>query len=332
MITAAAKRAQMRWVGRTVGVLLGGLGPERLISLKTGRGVAQALDSRGHRVVEVDARRDLPQQLQEAKVDVAFISLHGARGEGGVVQGVLECLGMPYTHSSMVSSALCMDKGLSKGLLGQGGLATPRWQLIRRRSESFPQPDPDVLEQLGFPVVVKPSHGGSSQHLSMARDAEQLSAAVALAAQAGGDVLVEEHIAGPELTVAVIEGPDGRGSAMPIVAIEPVDGWFDFEHKYEEGRTVYRVPAPIDDELRARVQAMAVDCYELHGCSGVARVDFMVDPERGPQIIEINSVPGMTATSLVPMAAAALGVDYPTLCEALLGLARCHLVLPEEAS
>jgi len=322
ILKAAAKRARQRWLGRTVAVLLGGLTPERPISFKTGRGVARALRERGYSVVEVDARRDLPRRLQEADVDVAFVSLHGYFGEDGCVQGLLEYIGVPYTHSSVLASAAAMDKSHSKRLLRAAGLPTPSSVEFRVGEEAA------SAAQLGlrFPVVVKPVVGGSSQHMAQAATEADLAAALDTASQSGFDLLIEEFIEGEEYTVTVIEGDDGRGRALPVVGIRPVEGWFDYKNKYQKGSTEYDVPAPLDPETTAQIQDLAERCFDLHACSGVARIDLMLHPQDGPQILEINAIPGMTETSLVPMAARAVDVDYGTLCEAILGMARLHLV------
>ena len=296
-----------------VAVLLGGLSTERSISFKSGRAVAAALRSRGHDVVEIDVGLDIDLRLREAAVDAAFPVLHGKWGEDGSIQGLLECMGLPYAGPSVAAAALTMDKVCTLRLLEGSGVPTPKgvvWtEQDRRRG----------LGELPFelPVVVKPVREGSSYGITIVREAEQLGPAVAVALQHDDRILVEECVAGPELTVGVLQG-----RALPVVEIAPVAGWFDFEAKYTRGATEYHVPARIPAELTRRCQEIALEAARLTGCLDSCRVDVMGGGERGPRVLEVNTIPGMTGTSLLPMAAAAVGVDFEELCDRLLGMAR----------
>lgn len=302
--------------GRVVGVLMGGLSTEREISLATGKAVIAALRERGWYTIGIDVGRDLPDQLRANRIDVAWVALHGRFGEDGCVQGLLEMLGIPYTGSGVLASALAMDKIATKRHLQ----ALPEITLARDAVVRVGQPLPDIL-----PCVVKPAVGGSTIGIAKCTTAEELQAAVAQALALDAQVLVEELIIGDEITVAVV---DGR--AMPVVRILPESGFFDFEAKYTKGMTRYEVPAAIDSHTWERAQSAAVAAYEAVGCSGLARADFMVRKDGEPVFLEINTLPGMTATSLSPMAAGATGVSFPELVEKILHGA--HVMSPEQGS
>ena len=296
-----------------VAVLLGGLSTERSISFKSGRAVASALRSRGHDVVEIDVRLDVDQRLREAAVDAVFPVLHGKWGEDGSIQGLLECMGLPYAGPSVAAAALTMDKVNTLRLLAGSGVPIPRgvvWTAADRQRGLDDLP-------FGLPVVVKPVREGSSYGITIVQDEAQLAPAVATALQHDDRVLVEECVPGPELTVGVLEG-----RALPVVEIAPVDGWFDFEAKYTRGATEYHVPARVPDALAQRCQDISLEAARLTGCLDSCRVDVMGGGELGPRVLEVNTIPGMTDTSLLPMAAAAVGIDFAELCDRLLGLAR----------
>ncbi len=296
-----------------VAVLLGGLSSERAISFKSGHAVARALAARGHDVVEIDVGRDVDQRLREARVDAAFPVLHGKWGEDGCIQGLLECLGIPYAGPSVAAAALTMDKVNTLRLLQGGGVPTPLgvvWTAADRDRG---------LEDLPFalPAVVKPVREGSSFGVTIVRQEAQLGPAVAAALALDERILVEECVPGPELTVGILEG-----RALPVVEIAPVGAWFDFEAKYTKGASEYHVPARIEPALAERCQAISLEAARLTGCLDSCRVDVMGGGEGGPRVLEVNTIPGMTDTSLLPMAAAAVGVDFEELCDRLLGLAR----------
>lgn len=296
-----------------VAVLLGGLSSERPISFKSGRAVAEALRSRGFDVVELDATRDIDLRLREERVDTVFPVLHGKWGEDGCVQGLLEYLGIPYAGPSVFAAALTMDKHTTLRLLEGSGVPIPAG-VTRSRTQGL-----EGLEDLGIepPLIVKPVREGSSFGVTRVMDRSELPAAVEEGLKLDERVLIEECLDGPELTVSILEG-----EALPVVEIAPVEGWFDFEAKYTKGQTEYFVPARISDELARICQEISVKAAHLTGCADSCRVDIMAGGDRGPRVLEVNTIPGMTETSLFPMAAAAQGIDFAELCERLLRLAR----------
>jgi D-alanine-D-alanine ligase len=322
-------------------VLMGGHTAERAVSFSTGSGVAASLRRLGHEVVSIDAgtgrllpagkelesaeeiseTRDLApvspslvrvSQLDEA--DVVFIALHGGAGEDGTLQAVLDLTRKPYTGSGHLASAAAMDKALSKRLFEHAGVPTPRWLLV---AAAGPSPDADDLAAVGgFPLVFKPNDQGSTVGLSIVRGPREIEAAFALAGRHGREVLIEAYVPGRELTVGML-GPE----PLPVVEIVPQHDVYDYECKYTPGMSRYDVPADLPPELAAHLQDLARRAYEVLGCRGVARVDFRLDPENRPSCLEVNTVPGMTPTSLVPMAARAAGLTYDDLVRRMVEMA-----------
>jgi D-alanine-D-alanine ligase len=293
---------------KRIGVLLGGLSAEREISLKTGRAVVRGLIERGYEVTAIDVTRDLPAQLREAEVEIAFIALHGRFGEDGRVQGLLEMLQIPYTGSGVMTSSVAIDKVVTKQLLLYHGLPTPNFDFIRPGDSCT-----DLCQRCGpLPLVVKPSREGSTIGISIARKADELSRGIAAAAELDGTVLVEDFIDGIELTVSVV-----GGRALPVIQIVSQSGFYDYQAKYLSGDTQYLLPAPVDAAIYHQVQKAAETACRALGCRGAARVDFMLS---GSEFfcIEINTIPGMTETSLLPKAALAAGIDFPELAELIL--------------
>jgi D-alanine-D-alanine ligase len=281
---------------------------EREISLHSGEAVANALRRRAYDVVEIDVGRDLPQKLVEANVDQCWIALHGRYGEDGCVQGVLEVMGIPYSGSGVLASAVAMDKNATKRMVRRcPGVVMAADQVVRRGERP---------RRMAYPVVVKPMVAGSTLGISIAHDRKELTAGLEAAFALGDAVLLEAFVAGDEITVAVVDG-----EALPVVRIVPESGLFDFEAKYTKGRTRYEVPAPISAAATAAAQAAAVEVYRTIGCRGLARADFIVRAEDDvPVFLEINTIPGMTETSLSPMAAKAVGLSFDDLVERLLPL------------
>jgi len=286
----------------TVGVLMGGMSTERPISLKSGKAVAEALRNRGYAVVEIDVGPDTPAQLIHHKIDVAWLALHGSFGEDGCIQGMLEVMRIPYTGSGVRASAIAMDKIATKRLLRGTEVELPEDTVWRRG-----QPTPT---DIAFPVVTKTPNGGSTIGIHICENATRLADALTDCAQYEADVLIEQFIQGREITVAVL-----NGTAFPVVEIRPLTGHFDFEAKYTKGQTEYLVPAPIDPVIAATAQQHAEIAYKTVGLSGIARADFIVDGEGIPWFLEINTIPGMTATSLTPMSANAAGINFEELVE-----------------
>ncbi len=290
-------------------MLLGGPSSEREVSLKTGRAVASALRRQGLDVVEIDVGEDLSRlvdQLKEVRPHVVFIALHGTFGEDGVIQGVLEYLGLPYTGSGVLASALAMDKVASKRLFSYHGIPVPRYTIFRKEGWTLPGETP--LEELSYPLVVKPAAEGSTIGVSIVKEEEDLEGALKEAYKYGDTVLVEEFIEGREITVGILgEEP------LPVIEIIPETGFYDYRAKYTPGLTRYEVPAKLPRETAIMVQDMALLAHRALGCRDVSRVDFRLAEDGTPYILEVNAIPGMTETSLLPKAAAAAGISFEEL-------------------
>jgi D-alanine-D-alanine ligase len=293
-----------------VGVLMGGMSTERAISLKSGHAVAAALRSRDWQVEELDVGPDLPQKIRDSEIDVAWIALHGAFGEDGCVQGLLEIMRVPYTGSDVRASALAMDKVATKRLLRGTGVQLPEDWTWRAG-----EPVPDCR----LPQVVKAPNGGSTIGVWLCHTREELLSALDQASEMDREVLVEDLIEGEEITAAVFEGRQ-----LPIVLIQPKGGFFDFEAKYTQGCTDYIVDPPLPEEVILSAQRQALEAYRLIGLNGIARADFIVASDGTPWFLEINTIPGMTATSLSPMAASAIGMNFEELVEQQLLGAKLH--------
>jgi len=292
-----------------IALLLGGPSSEREVSLKTGGAVASALKGQGLDVVEIDVGEDLSrlvEDLRKAEPHVVFIALHGAFGEDGVVQGVLEYLGLPYTGSGVLASALAMDKVASKRLFSYHGIPVPRYTIFRREGWTLPGETP--LDGLSYPLVVKPAAEGSTIGVSIVREEGDLEGALDEAYKYGDTVLVEEFIQGREITVGIL-----GDEALPVIEIVPETGFYDYRAKYTPGLTRYEVPAKLPVEIAITVQEMALLAHRALGCRDVSRVDFRLAEEGTPYILEVNTIPGMTETSLLPKAAAAAGISFKEL-------------------
>ncbi len=299
-----------RYRGKRVAVLLGGLSCEREISEQSGRKVAAALRGLGYRVMLVPVGRDLPARLARLRPDVAFNALHGAYGEDGCVQGLLELMAIPYTGASVLSSALAMHKATSKALWRAAGLPTPRWTVVPAAAGRRAVAPPRLPAPL--PVVVKPNREGSSVGVSIVRRRADLARAIRAAARFGGDVVIEEYIPGREVTVGVL---DGRAlGALEVVA----KGEFHtYAVKYTAGLEEFHMPARLDRATTRRVLALAEAAHAALACDAYSRVDFRVDGRR-PFLIELNTLPGLHALAYLPRIVAPAGIDFPTLCERIL--------------
>lgn len=293
---------------RKIAVLLGGLSAEREVSLRTGRAVLNALEGAGYQVVGIDADRSLPARLAQEQVEVAFIALHGRYGEDGTVQGLLEMLGIPYTGSGVQASSVAMDKVITKKILIHHGIATPDFEVLRR-GENL---DALVTKSINYPLVVKPAREGSTIGITIARDEAALRTGIAEAFELDDHLLVEEFIQGAEVTVSVLDG-----QALPIIQVVPRSGFYDYQSKYTPGQTEYLLPAPLEAGLYQRIQRAAVAACDALGCSGAARVDFMVS-HQAFYCLEVNTIPGMTETSLLPKAAGYAGISFAELAQRIL--------------
>jgi len=286
-----------------VAVVMGGTAAEREISLRSGTAVYQALKQQGVDVIAVDVQGSLIDALVGIRVDRVFNIIHGRGGEDGVLQGVLEVLGIPYTGSGVLASALAMDKLRTK-LCWQGyGLVTPQWFLLKNEADLNA-----CIEKLGFPVIVKPAQEGSSIGMSKANSRDELAKALQIAADYDCDVYAEAWVTGKEYTVGVL-----NGEALPVIRLETPNSFYDYDAKYQATTTQYHCPCGLDAQQEQELQTHAVTACEIIGIKGWARVDVFIDAAGQSQLIEVNTVPGMTDHSLVPMAAKQAGIDFEAL-------------------
>lgn len=304
-----------------VAVLKGGRSLERQVSLRSGGRVEDALERLGHDVVGIDVGGDLVPTLRRVEPDVAFVALHGREGEDGTLQELLELLGIPYTGSGPSACARCWDKVLAKHLMRDAGLPTPDFYAFSEaafRELGAADALPAIEDRLEFPIVVKPARGGSSLGIKFASSAAEVPSALIAAFSYDRKVVLERHVAGRDLAVSVV-----AGEALPVVeAVPNEEQFYDFEARYEIGRTTFVCPAQLSAADTARAQELALEVWRLFGCRGVARVDLMRDAASGDlTVLEANSVPGMTDTSLLPQAADAAGLGFDALIGRLVDLA-----------
>ena len=291
-----------------VGVLLGGRSGEREISLMSGNGVLEALISKGVDAHPFDPGLRCPTELAKEKFDRVFISLHGRYGEDGTIQGLLELLNLPYTGSGVLASALAIDKIVTKQVWISNGLATPEFEELTADSDWNA-----VAKKLGLPLIVKPAHEGSSLGLTKVKSADELPAAYKLAAGLDTKVIAETCIVGDELTCPLV-GQGDSAEALPVIKIIPPQANYDFYNKYFSDETQYLCPTGLAPEVNDRIQELALAAYKALGCRTWGRADVMLDQKTGkPYLLEMNTSPGMTSHSLVPMAAKAAGVSYADL-------------------
>jgi D-alanine-D-alanine ligase len=302
-----------------VGVLLGGKSGERDISLMSGKGVLDALISKGVNAHAFDPGQQAITELAAQKFDRVFIALHGRYGEDGTMQGLLEQMSLPYTGSGVLASALAIDKQATKRLWSSFNLATPRFVMLNANSDWK-----KIAQDLGLPIIVKPAREGSSLGLTKVTKLEDLSAAYELAAKLDRDVMAEQCIIGEELTCPIV-GDGENARALPVIRIVAPDSNYDYHNKYFSDDTKYLCPTGLDLALEAKVQELALSAYRALGCKGWGRADVMIDRQTNqPYLLEMNTAPGMTGHSLVPMAAKAAGVEYADLVLWLLSKAGVH--------
>ncbi len=306
-----------------VALLKGGHSLERQVSLKSSARVEDALERLGHEVVEIDVGADLVERLSQAQPDVAFVAMHGRDGEDGTVQELLELMGIPYTGSGPFACLRCWDKVLTKHALVEAGIPTPPFYAFSQtafRELGAAHALPAIEERLEFPIVLKPASQGSALGINFARTPADVPRALMSAFSYDSKVLLERHVAGRDLAVSILDGPDGP-QALPVVEAiaHPDDDFYDFVARYEIGRTTFACPAPLPAALAERAQELAVDAYKLLGCHGFARVDLMLDAASDELfVIEANAIPGLTETSLLPQAADAAGIDFDSLIARML--------------
>jgi D-alanine-D-alanine ligase len=303
-----------------VAVLKGGRSLERQVSLRSGARSEHALERLGHEVVAIDVGADLIERLRDAAPDVAFIAMHGRDGEDGTVQELLEILDIPYTGSGVVACFRATDKVLSKRLMTEAGIATPDFFAFSEtafRELGAADTLPAIEKRLDFPIVVKPSRGGSALGIKFARRAEDVPAALVSAFSYDSRVLLERYVDGRDLAVSILDG-----EPLPVVeAVPREEEFYDFEARYEIGRTDFICPADLPSGVTEQAQELAVRTYELLGCSAFGRVDLMLDREGELTVLEVNPIPGLTETSLLPQAAEAAGISFDELVERIVELA-----------
>jgi D-alanine-D-alanine ligase len=296
---------------------MGGPSTEREISLKSGKAVCEALKLLNLKVIPIDIKTDNIEEnirlIKSHKIDCAFIALHGRFGEDGQIQEILDTLNIPYTGSGTLASRLAMDKVYSRKICEVYGLPVPRYEIL---DKSTYHPNWKVDNSLNFPLVVKPATHGSSIGLSITDNKEELDEAVDLAFGFDERILIEEYIGGREVTVGILDN-----MALPVIEVIPKKRFFDYEAKYQSGMTDYVVPAQLKGDIAKKVQQIAMSMHQLLGCFGCSRVDMILSEDNVPFVLELNSIPGLTPTSLLPKAAKVAGVEFTQLCIKLIKLA-----------
>lgn len=308
-----------------VAVLKGGRSLERQVSLRSGARVEDALHRLGHEVLPIDVGPDLVDRLSAGRPDVAFVALHGRGGEDGTVQELLELLGVPYTASAPSACIRCMDKVVTKHALRDAGIPTPDFYAFSQAAFGelgAARALPAIEERLAFPLVVKPAGQGSALGIKFARTPADVPGAIVAAFSYDTKVLLERYVAGRDLAVSVLEGPDGP-QALPVVeAVPQHEDFYDFEARYEIGRTHFTCPADLPAAAAERAADLALRTYAALGCYGFARIDLLLDNATGElTVLEANAIPGLTDTSLLPLAAEAAGIGFDALIDRVLELA-----------
>jgi D-alanine-D-alanine ligase len=305
---------------KKVAVLKGGDSLERTVSLRSGARAQSALRQLGHEVVAIDVGPDLVTQLLEAQPDAAFVALHGSDGEDGTVQGLLEAIGIPYTGSGPAACMRCTDKALAKYLMREAQIPTPEFAAFKEsaiKDLGVAAALPSLEQSIGFPLVAKPASQGSALGVKFARSASELPGAIVGALSYDRKVVLERYVRGRDLAVSVLDAPtaDAEPVALPVVeAIPREEEFYNYESRYEIGMTTFVCPAELGDGVAARAQELALQTYKLLGCHGVARVDLMLEEQTGElTVLETNVVPGLTETSLLPLAADAAEIWFDLL-------------------
>ena len=286
-------------------VLMGGKSSEREVSLKTGKAVAQALRRLGHEVYELDLSRDLPCKLLELNPDKVFIALHGRPGEDGTVQGMLEILEIPYTGSDTISSAVCIDKDFTKRIVLSLGINTPKWEVINSKEEL------SNLSWKDYPAVLKPAREGSSVGLEIVKSEQEMKEKAEEMLKWSEKLILEEFIEGRDLTVGFL-----KGRVLPAIEIKPKKGIYDYESKYTKGKTEYLFLD--DDNLEKKLQKISEKIYKILNLKDFARIDYRVDRKGKIYFLEVNTIPGMTELSLLPMAAKRVGINFDNLIDIII--------------
>lgn len=301
-------------------VLMGGISTEREISLKSGTAVAKALADAGYIVETLDIKQDNISEIAKINPDVVYLALHGKGGEDGCIQGMLEWMGIPYTGPGVSASAVCIDKVLTKKVLVQSGIPTPKsLEYKKDQCSDVNRLAEELIEQLGLPMVLKAPCQGSSIGVVIVRDKDAITDAVAEVFKYDDTLLAEQFVSGVEISVPVIGNKNPE--VLPIIEIVPVNEFYDFHSKYTPGMSSHIIPARISKPAEECVNRLASEAYIKTGCRGVSRIDFIVDENDNPFVIEINTIPGMTETSLVPDSAKYAGLEFPELVDKIVKLA-----------
>ena len=310
---------QHPFTGKRVAVVMGGLSAEREVSLNTGTGVLAGLREKRWDALAIDWKEgtSLARLLEDSGAHVVWNALHGTWGEDGAVQGLCSCLRLPCTGSGILASALAMDKVMSKHLFEANGVPTPRWRLMPHDGPADGSDAPALLADWPLPCVIKPAFEGSSVGVSIVEERTQIAEAAATARKFHGPVIVEDYIAGTEVFVGIL---DGR--VLGSVEVRPATKFYDYEAKYKRTDTKYLVPPELPRDVIDRAESFALAAYTALGCSGHARPDLRINLRGEAFVLEVNTLPGMTATSLLPKIAKSVGIDYATLCEQILASAR----------
>ena len=302
-----------------IAVLFGGASNEAEVSKVSAAGVAAALTAQGHDVHSVPADRNLAQRLAQLAPDVVFPALHGPPGEDGTVQGLLEMMELPYVGSGVEASAFAMNKIIAKAAFRLAALPVADEVVVRARTQDVHAACADIGAALGERVAVKPSRQGSALGVTLVRNANELPAALTLALSFGGDVLVERFITGREITVAVLDLFATPARALPVIEIRTAKGtWYDYHNRYTAGASEHLIPAPLPVEITAQLTRIALDAHFALGCRDLSRADFVLDEALAPVLLEVNTLPGMTPTSLFPDAANAVGITFEMLMQQLI--------------
>ena len=290
--------------------MMGGISREREISLRTGKAILKALTEKGYNICPIDVSKDIAEQLVKEKIECAFLALHGRFGEDGTIQGMLELMRIPYTGSGVLASALALHKVMAKKFFLCEKIPTPSYEVFKREEI---ERDPSRTVSLPLPVVVKPAREGSTIGVSIVREGEELLPALKEAGKYDEEILVEAFMKGKEITVGILED-----IPLPIIEIVPKSGFYDYRSKYTKGETQYIIPARIPRESYLYAQEIGLKAFQVLGCSGCARVDLMTDEDGNPFVIDLNTMPGMTETSLLPKAAEFVGIPFGDLVERIL--------------
>lgn len=301
---------------KKIGVLMGGFSSERDISIRSGLAIYQALQELGYNSALIDVGRDIVHVLKKEKIKIAFLALHGGIGENGAIQGMLEVLGIPYTGSGVLASALAMDKEASRKIFLYHGLSVPPFVIVTRKEKNSSLLTPHSLPDFDMPWVIKPAHEGSSIGVSIVREEAALTAALEKAFQFGRRAIIEKFIPGKEVHIGILSN-----RVLGGVEIMPSLEFYNYEAKYTSGLTEYIIPPEIDPQVYEKTKASALKAHMAIGCSGATRVDLKIDEGGTPYVLEINTLPGMTGTSLLPKIAQAGGMSFKELIEEILRLA-----------